>query len=100
MNFNGIKLPPLAYNPPMPNIVSKTLIEQEWHDEEIEKEEQKIALLMEQNDLLKEQNRVLIEANEENNKELKKSKRLNFFMALIAVLSLAATIVFGLLTLF
>ena len=84
----------------MPYSVYEKMREQEWHDEEIEKEEQKIALLMEQNDLLKEQNRVLIEANEENNKELKKSKRLNFFMALIAVLSLAATIVFGLLTLF
>ena len=87
-------------NPPLPYSVYEKMREQEWHDEEIEKEEQKIALLMEQNDLLKEQNRVLIEANEENNKELKKSKRLNFFMALIAVLSLAATIIFGLLTLF
>ena len=100
MNLNNIKLPKMITNPPLPYSVYEKMREQEWHDEEIEKEEQKIALLMEQNDLLKEQNRVLIEANEENNKELKKSKRLNFFMALIAVLSLAATIVFGLLTLF
>ena len=100
MNLNNIKLPKMFTNPPLPYSVYEKMREQEWHDEEIEKEEQKIALLMEQNDLLKEQNRVLIEANEENNKELKKSKRLNFFMALIAVLSLAATIVFGLLTLF
>ena len=87
------------YNPPMPNIFYEKLRELEWHEEEIEKEEQQISLLAEQNELLKEQNQALKEANEASNLELKKSKKLNVFMATISVLSLLVTVVFGLLQL-
>ena len=99
MNLNNIKLPKMVTNPPLPNSVYEKMREQEWHNEEMEKEEQQITLLIEQNELLKEQNQALKEANDESNKELKKSKRMNIFMAVIAALTLIATVVFGLLTL-
>lgn len=99
MNWSNYKPPHMATNPPLPNSVYEKMREQEWHDEEIEKEEQQITLLIEQNELLKEQNQALKEANDESNKELKKSKRMNIFMAVIAALTLIATVVFGLLTL-
>jgi hypothetical protein len=97
MNWSNYKPPHMATNPPLPNSVYEKMREQEWHDEEIEKEEQQIALLVEQNKLLKEQNQALKESNDASNKELKKSKCLNYFMATIAFLTLVATILMPLL---
>ena len=97
MNLNNIKLPKMVTNPPKPNSVYEKMREQEWHDKEVEREEQQIALLREQNELLKEQNRALKEANDASNKELKKSKRMNIIMAVIASLTLVATILMPLL---
>ena len=99
MNLNNIKLPKMVTNPDLPIGVYEKMREQEWHDEAVQREEQQIALLREQNELLKEQNQALKEANDESNKKLKKSKRMNIFMAVIAALTLIATVVFGLLTL-
>ena len=97
MNLNNIKLPEMVTNPPLPNSVYEKMREQEWHDKEVERAEQQIALLREQNELLKEQNRALKEANDASNKELKKSKRMNIIMAVIASLTLVATILMPLL---
>ena len=91
MNLNNFKLPKMVTNPPLPNIVYEKMREQEWHDKEVEREEQQIALLREQNELLKEQNQALKEANDSSNKELKISKCLNYLMATIAFLTLVAT---------
>ncbi len=99
MNLNNIKLPQMVTNPPLPIGVYDKMREQEWHNEAVQREEQQIALLREQNELLKEQNQALKEANDESNKELKKSKRMNVFMAVIAALTLIATVAFGLITL-
>lgn len=99
MNLNNIKLPKMVTNPDLPIGVYEKMREQEQHDEAVQREEQQIALLREQNELLKEQNQALKEANDESNKELKKSKRMNIFMEVIAALTLIATVVFGLLTL-
>ena len=97
MNLNNIKLPEMVTNPPLPNSVYEKMREQEWHDKEVEREEQQIALLREQNELLKEQNQALKEANDSSNKELKISKCLNYLMATIAFLTLVATILMPLL---
>ena len=99
MNLDNIQIPRMVTNPPLPNTYYEKLREEEWHEAKLEKEEHKIALLTEQNELLKEQNQALKEANEASNNELQKSKRLNFFMAVIAVLSLVSSVVFGLLPL-
>ena len=99
MNLNNIKLPKMVTNPDLPIGVYEKMREQEQHDEAVQREEQQIALLREQNELLKEQNQALKEANDESNKELKKSKGMNIFMAVIAALTLITTVVFGLLTL-
>ena len=97
MNWSNYKPPHMATNPPLPNSVYEKMREQEWHDEAVQREEQQIALLREQNELLKEQNRALKEANDASNKELKKSKRMNIIMAVIASLTLVATILMPLL---
>ena len=99
MNWSNYKPPHMATNPDLPIGVYEKMREQEQHDEAVQREEQQIALLREQNELLKEQNQALKEANDESNKELKKSKRMNILMAVIAALTLIATVVFGLLTL-
>ena len=99
MDWNNYKTPRMATNPPLPNSVYEKMREQEWHEEEIEKEEQQISLLAEQIELLKAQNKELKDANDQSNNELKKSKRLNIFMAIMAFLTLVATVVFGLVTL-
>ena len=99
MNWSNYKPPHMATNPPLPNSVYEKMREQEWHDEAVQRVEQQITLLQEQNELLKEQNQALKEANDESKKELKKSKRMNIFMAVIAALTLIATVIFGLLTL-
>ena len=54
---------------------------------------------LEQIELLKEQNKELKDANDQSKSELKKSKCLNVFMAIIAFLTLVATVVFGFVTL-
>ena len=46
-----------------------------------------------------EQNKELKDANDQSKSELKKSKCLNVFMAIIAFLTLVATVVFGFVTL-
>lgn len=97
MNLDNIKLPKMVTNPPLPNSVYEKMREEEWHKEELEKEEEKIFHLIEQNKLLKEQIEALKEANNINAKEMKKSKRLNIFMAIIASLTLIATILIPLL---
>ena len=97
MNLNNIKLPQMATNPPLPNSVYEKMREQEQHDEAVQREEQQIALLREQNELLKEQNQALKEANDASNKELKRSKCLNYITATIAFLTLVATILMPLL---
>ena len=99
MDLNNIKLPKMVTNQRLPNSFYERMREQEWHKEEIEKEEQQISLLAEQIELLKVQNKELKDANAQSNSELKKSKRLNTFMAIIASLTLIATVVFGLVTL-
>ena len=97
MNLNNIKLPKMVTNPPLPNSVYEKMREQEWHDEAVQREEQQIVLLVEQNKLLKEQNQALKEANDASNKELKRSKCLNYITATIAFLTLIATILMPLL---
>lgn len=99
MNLNNYKLPKVVTGSLLPNGFYEQEKDQERYDKEVEREEQQITLLQEQNELLKEQNQALKEANDESNKELKKSKRMNIFMAVIAALTLIATVVFGLLTL-
>lgn len=99
MDLNNIKLTKMVTNPPLPNSVYERMREQEWHEEKIEKEEQQISLLAEQIELLKEQNKELKDANDQSKSELKKSKCLNVFMAIIAFLTLVATVVFGFVTL-
>ena len=93
MNFSNYKIPDIAKGAIIPNGVYEKMREQEWHEEEIKKEEQQIVLLIEQNKMLK-------EANDKSNIELKKSKRLNIFMAIIASLSFISSVVFGLLSIF
>ena len=97
MNWSNYKPPHMATNPPLPNSVYEKMREQEWHDEAVKREEQQIALLREQNELLQEQNRALKEANDASNKELKRSKCLNYITATIAFLTLVATILMPLL---
>ena len=58
-----------------------------------------VEMVQEQNNLLREQNDELKRNNDKNEKELKNSKILNWIMAIIAFLSLGATIVFGILSL-
>ena len=89
MNLNNFKIPDIAKGTILPNGVYERMREQEWHEEELKKEEQQIALLLEQNKMLK-------EANDKSNKELKKSTCLNIFMAIIALLSFVSSVVFGL----
>ena len=93
MNFSNYKIPDIAKGTIIPNGVYEKMREQEWHEEEIKKEEQQIALLVEQNKMLK-------EANDKSNIELNKSKCLNIFMAIIASLSFISSVVFGLLSIF
>ena len=93
MNFSNYKIPDIAKGTILPIGVYEIMREQEWHEEEIKKEEQQIVLLIEQNKMLK-------EANDKSNIELKKSKRLNIFMAIIASLSFISSVVFGLLSIF
>ena len=49
MNWSNYKPPHMATNPPLPNSVYEKMREQEWHDEAVQREEQQIALLREQN---------------------------------------------------
>lgn len=97
MNLSNYKPPHMATNPPLPNSVYEKMREQEWHDEAVQREEQQIVLLVEQNKLLKEQNQALKESNDASNKELKRSKCLNYITATIAFLTLVATILMPLL---
>ena len=97
MNLNDYKLPKVVTGSLLPNGFYEQEKDQERYDKEVEREEQQIALLREQNELLQEQNRALKEANDASNKELKKSKCLNYLMATIAFLTLVANVLIPLL---
>lgn len=97
MNLNNYKLPKVVTGSLLPNGFYEQEKDQERYDKEVEREEQQIALLREQNELLQEQNRALKEANDASNKELKRSKCLNYITATIAFLTLVATILMPLL---
>ncbi|MBQ7293784.1 MAG: hypothetical protein IJW79_08595 [Clostridia bacterium] len=97
MNLKNYKIPDVVTGSLLPNEFYKNEREEERYDKEVEREEQQIALLREQNELLQEQNRALKEANDASNKELKRSKCLNYITATIAFLTLVATILMPLL---